>query len=191
MKKRECAVIFQILVCSLFLLLPATGTAFGYDAGKYFDKANMTFPAPDSVQSQNYLGLTAMKPFKVGEIKAKVVVVEFMSALCEYCSLNAKVMNRIYKMVRENPQLAPNAKVMAIGVASPAAELNAFKTQHQVAFPMLSDATGTIGAAMGDMPTPTTLIVSTATGKVLYSHVGLIWSSDGFVKKIAEMLKQN
>ncbi|MDR3566808.1 MAG: redoxin domain-containing protein [Syntrophobacteraceae bacterium] len=191
MKKREFAILCQIIICSLILFMPRTGAAFGFDAAKRFESAKVTFPAPDSTQAEKYLGLKAMKPFTVGDVKAKVVVIEFMSALCEYCSLNSKVMNNIYKTVQENPQLAANAKVMAIGMANSDAELNAFKKQHGVLFPMLNDADGSIGTAMGNMPTPTTLIVSTATGKVLFSHVGVIWSSDGFVKKIENLINKS
>jgi peroxiredoxin len=191
MKKWKCALIFQVIICSLVLFLPRTGSAFGYDAAKHFDNANITFPAPDSLKTEKYLGLKAMKPFKLGDVKAKVVVIEFMSALCEYCSLNSKVMNNIYKTVQENPQLAANAKLMAIGTANTSAELKAFQQQHGVLFPMLNDADGSIGTAMGDMPTPTTLIVSAASGKVLYSHVGVIWSTDGFVRKIENFINKN
>lgn len=188
MKKWKCAIICQIVLCTFILFLSGPGAAYGYDPNPYFEKANITFPAPDSVQAEQYLGLSAMKPFKLGQIKAKVVVIEFMSALCEFCSLNAKKMNSIYKTVQENPKLAPNVKVIAVGVSSTAPQLNAFKTQHDIPFPVLNDADAKIGMAMGDMPTPTTLIVSTATGKVLYSHVGLIWSADGFAKKIKDLI---
>ena len=191
MKNWKCAIICQIVISSLLLFMPRTGRAFGYNVAEAFEKAKITIPAPDSIESEKYLGLNAMKPFKVGDIKAKVVVIEFMSALCEFCSLNAKVMNRVYGTIQENPQLAANAKVIAIGVSSNGSELNAFKTQHSIPFPMLNDASGSIGAAMGNMPTPTTLIVSTETGKVLYDHVGVIWSSDSFVRKIEALTKKN
>ncbi len=191
MKKWGCAAICQIVIFSVVLFLPRTGRAFGYNATKKFDEAHITLPAPDSVQTQRYLGLPAMKPFTVGQIKAKVVVIEFMSALCEFCSLSAGTMNTIYRTVQENPQLAPNVKVIAVGVASTNSQLEAFKKQHSISYPVLNDANGAIAYAMGNLPTPTTLIVSTRTGKALYSHVGLIWSSDGFVEEIEKQLKKS
>lgn len=191
MKKWGCATICQIVIFSVVLFLPRTGRAFGYNATKKFDEAHITLPAPDSVQTQRYLGLPAMKPFKVGEVKTKVVVIEFMSALCEFCSLNAGTMNKIYRMVQENPQLAPNVKVVAVGIISTSSQLEAFKKQHSISYPVLDDANGAIASAMGNLPTPTTLIVSARTGKALYSHVGLIWSSDGFVEEIEKQLKKS
>jgi hypothetical protein len=190
MKKLQLAVISQIIICSLILLLPRTGAAFGYDVDKHFEKANITFPAPESLQQAKYFGLSSVKPFKVNDIKAKIVVVEIMSALCEYCSLNAGKMNEIYNTIEQNPQLAPQVKFLAIGIGNSSSQLNAFKQQHKVAFPMLNDTTG-VSMAMGDLPTPTTLIVSCATGKVLDSHVGLIWSADGFAGKIADLANKN
>ncbi len=191
MKKLQSAIICQIIICSLIFFMPGIGRAFGYDAAKEFEKAPITMPAPDSTKSEGYLGLNSMKPFKVADVKGKVVVIEFMSALCEYCSLNAKVMNNVYRTIQENPQVASKVKFMAVGLTSTDAELNAFKQQHGVLFPILTDANGAVGTAMGDIPTPTTIIVSTQTGKVLYSHVGLVWSSDGFVKKIQNSIDKN
>lgn len=191
MKKWGCAIICQIVICSLILFLPRTGGAFGYDAAKQFEKAKITLPAPDSVQSEKYLGLDAVRPFNVGDVKARVVVIEFMSALCEYCSLNARVMNNVYKTIQENPQLASDVKVVAIGIASNSSELDAFKKQHAIPFPVLNDANGSIAMAMGDLPTPTTLIVSTRSGKVLYSHIGVIWGSDGFVRQIEKQIDKS
>ncbi len=190
MKKLQFAVICQFLICSLIFLLPRTGAAFGYNVDKHFEKGNITFPAPDSLQQAKYYGLSSVRPFKVTDIKAKVAVVEIMSALCEYCSLNAGKMNEIYNTIQQNPQLASQVKFLAIGIANSGSQLDAFKQQHKVAFPMLNDTTG-VGMAMGDLPTPTTLIVSCATGKVLDSHIGLIWSADGFASKIAELANKN
>ena len=39
-----------------------------------------TLPAPDSEQSQAYLGLKTKQPFLLSAIKAKLIVIEFLSA---------------------------------------------------------------------------------------------------------------
>ena len=39
----------------------------------------LTLPAPDSPQSQSYLGLKTMGPFSISDVRAKVVVIEFLS----------------------------------------------------------------------------------------------------------------
>ncbi len=42
--------------------------------------AQFTLPAPDSEKSQAYLGLKTREPFTLPAIKAKLVLIEFLSA---------------------------------------------------------------------------------------------------------------
>jgi hypothetical protein len=42
--------------------------------------ARFTLPAPDSEKSQAYLGLKTREPFALPAIKAKLVLIEFLSA---------------------------------------------------------------------------------------------------------------
>jgi hypothetical protein len=69
------------LTCLLFILLccsisdsPAEGFAPGTQLPQF------TLPAPDSPQTQSYLGLKAMEPFSISDVRSKVVIVEFLSA---------------------------------------------------------------------------------------------------------------
>jgi hypothetical protein len=42
---------------------------------------SFTVGVPESAEVQKYLGLKGMDPFKVSDIGAKIVVIEFMSAM--------------------------------------------------------------------------------------------------------------
>ncbi len=171
---------FQIIICAL-ILLQSSG-AFCADAAEDFPPAKFTLPAPDSAQVQKYLGLKAMEPFKVSDIKAKLVVIEFMSATCPHCQANAPVMNKIYKTIQANPGQA--AKVIAIAIASEKPLVEAYKKKFKVPFPVMLDEDFSISVSMNGIPTPTTMIVSTQNGKVLFSHAGVIKDADGFVRQV-------
>ncbi|HAM53233.1 MAG TPA: hypothetical protein DCP92_21985, partial [Nitrospiraceae bacterium] len=103
MKKLGCIKFFQTIACAL-ILLQAGGTLCADLAGQFLP-AKFTLPTPDSAQVQEYLGLKTMKPFKVSDIKAKLVVIEFMSPLCPHCHANAPIMNGIYKTIQADSGL--------------------------------------------------------------------------------------
>jgi hypothetical protein len=65
--------LFALLCCSVSGSL-AEGLAPGSQLPQF------TLPAPDSPQTQSYLGLKAMGPFSISDVRSKVVIVEFLSA---------------------------------------------------------------------------------------------------------------
>jgi len=140
-------------------------------------------PPPDSAQTQTYLGLDAMKPFKVGDIRAKIVVIELMSARCPHCLANAHIMNDIYKMIQADSGLA-DVKVVAIAIADDKTGVETFKKQFKTPFPILLDENREITRSMGVQATPTTMVVSTEDAKVLFNHTGVISDVDAFVKQV-------
>ena len=170
------------------IFLQSSG-AFCADPAEQFPPARFTLPAPDSAQAQKYLGLKAMEPFKVSDIKAKLVVIEFMSALCPHCHANAPVMNSIYKTIQGDSGLA-EVKVIAIATLSEKAQVDAYKKKFKPPFPIMLDEDAMISASMEGVPTPTTMIISTGDGKVLFSHTGVIQDPDKFVKQIKTLLKK-
>jgi peroxiredoxin len=187
MNKRGHINFFQIIICT-FILLQSNGPFYTASA-EQFPPAKFTLPAPDSAPAQKYLGLQAMEPFKVSDIKAKLVVIEFMSALCPHCHVNAPIMNNIYKTIQGDSSLA-DVKVIAIAMDNQKAEVEAYKKKFKTPFPILLDEDMSISGSMDGVPTPTTMIVSTEDGTVLYSHTGVIQDPDKFIKQLQTLHKK-
>lgn len=187
MKNWQYSRFFQIIICGLVAL--HFNGAFCAEPTEQFPPAKFTLPAPGSVQEQKYLGLKAMEPFKIGDIKAKLVVVEFMSALCPHCHANAPIMNNIYKTIQGDPGLA-DVKVIAIAISDEKPAVDAFKKKFKTSFPILLDEDAAISVSMDGVPTPTTMIVSTENDKVLFSHLGVIKDPDGFLKQLKTLHKK-
>ncbi len=187
MKKRGRIYYFQIIICA-FILLRFNG-AFCAAPEEQFPPAQFTLPAPDSESAQKYLGLKAMEPFKLSDIKAKLVVIEFMSAFCPHCHTNAPIMNRIYKAIHVDSHLA-DVKMIAIAIGNEKAEVEAYKKKFKTPFPIMLDEDMVISASMEGVPTPTTMIVSTEDGKVLYSYTGVIQDPDAFTKQLKTLRKK-
>ncbi len=187
MKMKRFIIFFQILVCS-FIVLQSQGV-FCAAPAEEFPAAKFTLPAPDSSQAQTYLGLKAMEPFKVSDIKARLVVIEFMSAFCPFCLTNAPIVNNIYKTIQGDSGLA-DVKVIAIAVGNEKAAVEAYKKRFNVPFPIMTDQDFAISVSMNGVATPTMMIVSADDGKVLFSHTGVIQDPDGFLKQLKALHKK-
>jgi len=187
MKKRGTVWFFWGVVCALILL--QSSRAVCADPVEQVPAAKFTIPAPDSAQSQKYLGLKAMGPFGVSDIKASLVVIEFMSALCPHCHVNAPIMNNLYKTIQSDSHLA-DVKVIAIAIGSEKAEVAAYEKKFKVPFRVFVDEDSSISASMEGVPTPTTMIVATENGKVLFSQTGVIQDPDRFLKQLKTLHKK-
>jgi len=181
MKKSGWIRVFLIVACTS-IFLQSSG-AFCADLGEKESPIKFTLPPPDSAQTQTYLGLDAMKQFKVNDIRAKIVVIELMSARCPHCQANAHIMNDIYKMIQADSGLA-DVKVIAIAVADDKTGVETFKKQFKTPFPILLDENREIARSMSVRATPTTMVVSTEDAKVLFNHTGVISDVDAFVKQV-------
>jgi len=188
MKRKVFIIFFQIVVCSFILF--QSNRILCANPAEVFPAAKFTLPAPDSSEAQKYLGLKAMEPFKVSDIKAKLVVIEFMSAFCPYCLANAPIINNIHKTIQGDSRLT-DVKVIAIASGNEKAEVEAYKKKFKTPFPVLLDQDFAISASMDGVPTPTTMIVSTENGKVLFSHTGVIKDPDRFLKELKALHKNN
>lgn len=185
MKNRRFFRCFLWLICLFFTLqcYPA------YGSGEDLPAAKFTVPAPESAQVQKYLGLKAMEPFTLSQTGAKLVIVEFFSALCPQCHANAPIENKIYKVLQEDAGLA-DIKMLGIAIATEKPQLEAYRKQFKVPFPMFLDESSAISASMEGVETPTTMVIATASGKVLASHMGVIADFDGFLKELRAIHKK-
>jgi thiol-disulfide isomerase/thioredoxin len=175
------SLLFTLLCCSVSGSL-AEGLAPGSQLPQF------TLPAPDSTQAQSYLGLKAMGPFSISDVRSKVLVIEFMSTTCTQCVANAPVVNRLYKVTQEDAALAKDVKIIGIAIGNDKMQIDAFKKGAKVSFPILPDDTLAIGAAVDIPGTPTMVMVSNS-GKVLSSHVGVIKDFDALLKELRGVLK--
>ncbi|MFZ0931168.1 MAG: TlpA disulfide reductase family protein [Syntrophobacteraceae bacterium] len=171
-----------LIVAFTSIFLQSSG-AFCADLGEIDSTVEFALPAPDSAQTQTYLGLDAMTQFKVSDIRANIVVIELMSASCPHCQANAPIMNDIYKMIQADSGSA-DVKVIAIAIADDKNGVETFKKQFKTPFPILLDENREITRTTGIKTTPTTMVVSTQDAKVLFTHAGEIPDADAFVKQV-------
>jgi peroxiredoxin len=189
MKKRFLTS-FQLLIC-LLCALPCY-TAYGsrdqpFPAGSQLPQ--FTLPAPDSQQTLSYLGLRTMDPFTISQTGAKLVLIEFLNALCPQCQANAPVLNRLYNEVQKDAALAKDVKIIGIAMGNSKTETDAYRKSFKVPFPIFLDEESDIGNAVEVLETPTMVLVSN-NGKVLWSRSGVIQDFDGLLKVLRENHKK-
>jgi peroxiredoxin len=171
-----------ILLCCPVSDCPAEGVAPGSQLPQF------TLPAPDSPQAQAYLGLKTMEPFTLSKVRSKLVLIEFLNAMCTQCVANAPMVNRLYKVIQEDATLSKDVKMIGIAIGNDKTQADAFKKNTKVQFPIFPDDTFAIAATLEVAETPTMLLVSNS-GKTLSLHRGAIKDFDAFLKELRAIHK--
>jgi hypothetical protein len=163
----------------------AEGTDFG----------NVTFPAPVSERNALYLGLKdAAEPFRVCQVRARLVVVEIFDMYCIYCQRAAPEVNRFYRMV-ERSGLGDRIKVVGVGRRNSNIEVDVYRERYEVEFPLFPDpglsVTRSLGA--GDKGTPHFLVLDLQDpGKavVVDTSVGAFGNPETFLDRIRKHIEK-
>ena len=79
-----------------------------------------------------------MDPYTISQIDAKLVLIEFLSALCPHCHTNAPVVNRLYQVIQKDAALARDVKIIGICIGNDKTQIDAFKKSFKVTFPVIS-----------------------------------------------------
>jgi peroxiredoxin len=149
----------------------------------------ITIPMPESATDRDYLGLQGEGPFRIPDIKAQAVIIEIFSMYCPFCQQEAPEINRMYRMIEENPNLKGKIKVIGIGAGNSAFEVSVFKKKYDVPFPLIADEDFAFHQSFGEVRTPYFLgvrINSDGTHRVFYSKAGEFKGAEQFLKLMLE-----
>jgi thiol-disulfide isomerase/thioredoxin len=189
MKKRFLRSL-QLMTCLLFVF--QCYTVYGSQDQPFLAGSQLPqfiLAAPDSQQTLSYLGLRSRDPYTISQIGAKLVLIEFLNALCPHCHANAPILNRFYNVVQKDAALAKDVKIIGICIGNSKTETDAYKKSYKVPFPVIPDEESDILNAVQVSVTPTLVLVS-SNGKVLTSHSGVIRDFDGLLKELREIHKK-
>jgi len=112
-------------------------------------------PLPGTEGERGYLGLAGSGTFKVGQIKARVVIIEVFSFYCPHCQRTAAQINDLYQAIEERADLKGKIKMIGIGAKNSAYEVDAYKERYRVPFPLFPDEDMAITERLGVKGTPT------------------------------------
>ena len=99
----------------------------------------ISFPNSLSPEENNYLGLGQRKNFSLDDIKARLILVDFISTNCNFCIQSIPTMNEIYQAVEKDPGLRGNVKMVAVAAGGTLTEIDYFKKTYGLLFPIFAD----------------------------------------------------
>ena len=117
--------------------------------------SDLELPIPQSDHDRTYLGLEGTGTFKLNQIKTRILIVEILNSYCPHCQHEAPLVNNLHRSIQERADLKDKIKIIGIGIGDSPEEINLFKEEYQVTFPLLPDQNSDIGNTFGVKATPT------------------------------------
>lgn len=122
-------------------------------------------PMPASEQAKSYLGLSGAGNFKIGQIKAPVLIIQVYSFYCPHCQRSASQVNDLFRLIQGRHDIREKIKMIGIGVGNSMYEVDSYRERYKVPFPLFPDVSNEFSLQLGVKGTP--------------SYIGLKMNSKG------------
>ena len=178
---------YGVLWILLMIALMSPGAILAQGLQKGGQLPSIALPIPKSAEEKAYLGLSGSGTFKIPQIKADVVIIEIFSMYCPYCQKDAPGINELYDLIQKNPDLRDKIKIIGIGAGNSAFEIETFKKNFSVSFPLFPDQDYVIHQACGEVRTPYFIGVKTQEDKshqIFLSQQGGFPGAQAFIEQI-------
>jgi peroxiredoxin len=147
----------------------------------------INLPVPKNPEEKNYLGLSGSGLFKIPQIKAKAVIVEFFSMYCPICQKDAPGVNELYRLIENNPNIKNKVKLIGIGAGNSPYEVEVYKKTYDVPFPLFPDKDFVIHQACGEVRTPYYMVVKMnedGTHQIVHAQSGDYPGAERFLELV-------
>jgi thiol-disulfide isomerase/thioredoxin len=148
---------------------------------------DLTFENTLSKDKQSYLGISRKNFFFFKEIKGSLIIVELTSTYCVKCKENIPILNEIYQRIQKDSKLKGKVKVMGIAIGNNRKEVEIFKNEYKILYPLVTDYDFSSHKALGEPRVPYTMFIKKdVMGKifVINIHKGVIESADSLMNEI-------
>ncbi len=150
----------------------------------------MKLPVPPTPAAKGYLGLTAGESFTVSQIKAEVLIIEIFNMYCNYCQGEAPLVNELYQLINKDPSLKKKIKMIGIGAGNTALEVEVFRKNYEVLFPLFPDEDFVIHKAVGEVRTPFFICAKRnpdGSLKVFHTTLGSFHDAAQYLKQVVTL----
>ena len=147
--------------------------------------------APRAKTDKEYLGIAGKTGFYLKEVKADAMVVEFMNIHCLHCKMQAPILDKVYGAIEKDPDMKGRVKLLSIGVGNREKDMEKFRKEKKVPFPMVPDKDFVAMENIGyPDATPFIMILKRENGNfvVKYAQKGMIKTPEGFLDRIHKLL---
>ena len=145
-------------------------------------------PVPANEAWRRYLGINGKSGrFALEDIDADLLIVEIFSMYCPYCQREAPNINHLYDIISMTPAIKERVKMIGIGASNSTYEVDFFRDQYKIPFPLFADPDLAIHRKLGSVRTPYFFVVrrlADGSRKVIYSKVGGIGEPQAFLDKL-------
>ena len=106
--------------------------------GQFFPPCELT--AADRTRDFAYLGLEQESAnFFLADVAAELVLLKYYGEHCHQCVQEVGQYNRLFTLLRDDPELGPRLKMIGIGVGDNQRSVLRFKRAHNIPYPLLPD----------------------------------------------------
>ncbi len=118
---------------------------------------DVTLTVPENKAHVEYLGLQGEPgtPFSLREIDADILIVELFNMYCPTCHKSAPKVNELYTRMDELKQQGIKLVIIGIGATNTELEVDTFRKQFDIPFPLFPDKDLSIYQALVGEGTPT------------------------------------
>jgi peroxiredoxin len=144
----------------------------------------ITLSVPQNASEMDYLGIKGKGTFKISQIKVHVMILEVFSMYCPYCQKEAPNVNEFYQLINSKPDLKDKIKIIGVGAGNTTFEVDVFKKQYNVPFPLFPDESFSIHKSVGNVRTPYFFAIkinADGSNKIIYSKAGSIQDPNQFL----------
>ena len=159
--------------------------------GKPFPHFQSAPPATD--EERGYLGIEE-GPFSLSDVESKMLVIEFFNVYCVSCQLQAPLLQEYFEEIEKDKEMSGKLKVLAFGAGNTQKEVDRFRDDNNLGFPMVPDPDYEIYAKLG-APERTPFLVFVKRFEepepmemVTNFHRGVIRDQDEFLSMVEENL---
>jgi hypothetical protein len=172
-------------VLMAFVLAPLTAAEAPPQKGGTFPEIKLEMPEDDA--EKKYLGLCGGEHFFVPDIKADVVLIEVFSMYCPHCQAAAPDINKLYELIQQDPDLKDRIKLIGIGAGNTGMEVDVFRKEYHVLFPLFTDGDYEAHKVLGEVKTPYFIGIKKLEDgghTIFYSELGGFEDPAAFLKMI-------
>ena len=178
--------ILRYLVRIVFLVLALNGLAFAASSApvKGGRLPMISLPIPKNSYEKSYLGLSGEGSFKIPQIKANGVLIKIFNLYCPICQSTAATMAELYRQIEHNPDLKDKIKLIGIGAGNNLLEIEVFKQNHNIPFPIFPDENFKIHQALGEVRTPFYIAIKMdgdGSNVIIHTHLGGLTDARAFL----------
>jgi len=149
----------------------------------------INLPIPKNSVEKIYLGLQGDGFFKIQQIKAEAVIIKVFNLYCPICQSSANAMVELYYQIENHPEFKEKIKLIGIGAGNSSLEVEVFKQNHNIPFPLFPDEDFKIHKILGEVRTPffiATKMAGDGSHEIVYTHLGGLTDARAFLDLMVE-----